>query len=106
LVIERTTWTSRKNVGRAINAIITITNLFRALRRPRSSPTKVRSVAKGLLRWAVVFFRPFTVMASAIALKCYCGFACETEEELKSHITKVHGARDGDWKIWVSGPLR
>jgi len=45
-------------------------------------------------------------MASAIALKCYCGFACETEEELKSHITKVHGARDGDWKIWVSGPLR
>jgi hypothetical protein len=34
--------------------------------------------------------------------KCYCGFVCETEGELKSHIVKVHGARDGDWKGWVS----
>jgi len=34
--------------------------------------------------------------------KCYCGFVCETENELKSHIMKVHGARDGDWKGWVS----
>ncbi len=35
--------------------------------------------------------------------KCYCGFVCETENELQSHVIKVHGARDGDWKGWVSG---
>ncbi len=34
--------------------------------------------------------------------KCYCGFECETESELKSHIIREHGARDGDWKGWVS----
>jgi len=34
--------------------------------------------------------------------KCYCGFTCETEGELKAHVMKVHGARDGDWKGWVS----
>jgi len=34
--------------------------------------------------------------------ECYCGFTCETEIELKSHVIKVHGARDGDWKGWVS----
>ncbi len=36
-------------------------------------------------------------------MKCYCGFVCETENELKSHVLKVHGARDNDWKGWVSG---
>jgi len=36
-------------------------------------------------------------------LKCYCGFVAETETELKVHIIKTHGARDGDWKGWVSG---
>ena len=36
-------------------------------------------------------------------MKCYCGFVCGTENELKSHVLKVHGARDGDWKGWVSG---
>jgi hypothetical protein len=36
-------------------------------------------------------------------MKCYCGFVSETENELKSHVLKVHGARDGDWKGWVSG---
>jgi len=35
-------------------------------------------------------------------MKCYCGFVCETESELKSHVIKTHGARDGDWKSWVS----
>ena len=35
-------------------------------------------------------------------LKCYCGFAAETERDLKDHIVKTHGARDGDWKGWVS----
>lgn len=38
----------------------------------------------------------------AKALKCYCGFTCATEKELKEHIIKTHGARDGDWKGWVS----
>jgi hypothetical protein len=33
--------------------------------------------------------------------KCYCGFVCETENELAAHIIKVHGARDGDWRGWV-----
>jgi len=37
-----------------------------------------------------------------LALKCYCGFVCQTENELKEHILKTHGARDGDWKGWVS----
>lgn len=32
--------------------------------------------------------------------KCYCGFVCEGEGELKAHILKVHGARDGDWRTW------
>jgi hypothetical protein len=36
-------------------------------------------------------------------MKCYCGFACEAESELKAHIITVHGARDGDWKAWVAG---
>ncbi len=35
-------------------------------------------------------------------LKCYCGFECETENELREHIIKTHGARNGDWKGWVS----
>jgi hypothetical protein len=35
-------------------------------------------------------------------LKCYCGFVCQTENELKEHVLKVHGARDGDWKGWIS----
>jgi hypothetical protein len=35
-------------------------------------------------------------------VKCYCGFECETEKELKEHIIRTHGARDGDWKGWVS----
>ncbi len=35
-------------------------------------------------------------------MKCYCGFVCQTESELKEHIIKTHGARDGDWKGWVS----
>jgi hypothetical protein len=34
--------------------------------------------------------------------KCYCGFICATEDELKTHVIMVHGARDGDWKGWVS----
>jgi hypothetical protein len=37
-----------------------------------------------------------------VSLKCYCGFVCETESELKDHIIKTHGARDGDWRGWVS----
>jgi len=37
-----------------------------------------------------------------IPVKCYCGFECATEGELKEHIIKTHGARDGDWKGWVS----
>jgi hypothetical protein len=32
--------------------------------------------------------------------KCYCGFVCATEDELKTHVIMVHGARDGDWKGW------
>jgi hypothetical protein len=36
-------------------------------------------------------------------LKCYCGFTCESESELKAHITTTHGTRDGDWKTWVEG---
>jgi len=43
-----------------------------------------------------------TVAESQTEMKCYCGFVCDTENELKSHIVKVHGARDGDWKGWVS----
>lgn len=39
---------------------------------------------------------------SLAPLKCYCGFECDTENELKSHVLKAHGARDGDWKGWVS----
>ncbi len=35
-------------------------------------------------------------------MKCYCGFECASEGELKSHVVTVHGARDGDWKGWVS----
>jgi len=35
-------------------------------------------------------------------LKCYCGFVCQTESELKEHVLKTHGARDGDWKGWIS----
>jgi hypothetical protein len=35
-------------------------------------------------------------------VKCYCGFTSETEHELMEHIIKTHGARDGDWKGWVS----
>jgi len=37
---------------------------------------------------------------SATLKKCYCGFVCEGVEELKAHILKVHGARDGDWRTW------
>jgi len=37
-----------------------------------------------------------------LALKCYCGFVCQTENELKEHVLRTHGARDGDWKGWVS----
>lgn len=35
-------------------------------------------------------------------MNCYCGFSCEKERELREHIEKTHGARDGDWKGWVS----
>jgi hypothetical protein len=38
----------------------------------------------------------------ATLVKCYCGFTCQTESELRDHIIKTHGARDGDWKGWVS----
>ena len=38
----------------------------------------------------------------ALGMKCYCGFVCETERQLKEHIVSTHGARDGDWKGWVS----
>ncbi len=34
-------------------------------------------------------------------MRCYCGRVCETESELKSHIIKVHGARNGDWRTWL-----
>ena len=37
---------------------------------------------------------------SAVLKKCYCGFVCEGVDELKAHILKVHGARDGDWRTW------
>ena len=32
--------------------------------------------------------------------RCYCGFECEKERELREHVLKTHGARDGDWKTW------
>ena len=35
-------------------------------------------------------------------MECYCGFTSETEHELMEHIIKTHGARDGDWRGWVS----
>ena len=35
-------------------------------------------------------------------MECYCGYSCATEAELKDHVIKTHGARDGDWKGWVS----
>ena len=41
--------------------------------------------------------------SSAVEMRCYCEFACEEVDELKAHIIKVHGARDGDWRTWVAG---
>jgi hypothetical protein len=36
-------------------------------------------------------------------MKCYCGFVTESESKLREHIITTHGARDGDWRGWVSG---
>ena len=43
------------------------------------------------------------VLGDVAGMKCYCGFTCERESELKAHIISTHGARDGDWKGWVGG---
>ena len=39
----------------------------------------------------------------AAAMRCYCDFVCEGADELKVHIIRVHGARNGDWRTWVAG---
>lgn len=43
-----------------------------------------------------------TLAGTPTGMKCYCGFVCDSESELRLHVIKAHGARDGDWKGWIS----